>query len=208
MRKLLAINILISLLVAVSSCKNEEDQINGMCINNDIFTHTTNDIIAYSKVFIDKNNRFSIELPKDWMYAENIIDSVKGVVASDTTINFHQNGIVNVCEYKTHFTSLREYFAAEIENLDTDNHFNIIQIGKARINGLESFWTLYEEVKDTTSNMIENHKSLIYYVQRNKSDTFYLLETTVYDIENYQEKLRELRPILETFKIRVEPNKN
>ncbi len=136
------------------------------------------------------------------MFTENVIEAVKGVVASDTTINFHKHGIVGICEYQTHFTSLLDYFTAEVKNHDSDNEFKIFEIGKTNINGLESYWTLYEAVNDEFGN----HKSIIYYVQRNESDTFYLLETLVYDSENYKETLCQLRSLIETFKIITGPN--
>ncbi len=195
--------IVIALTIIINACNIKQDNINGLKLTEDFCECSIENLYPDRKLFIDCDHKFSIELPKDWMFIENLIDTVKGVVASDTTINFYKNGIVGICEYHTHFTSLLDYFTAEVKNHDSDNEYNIVEIGKININGLESFWTLYEAVNDEFGN----HKSIIYYVQRNKSDTFYLLETTIYESENYKEKFCQLRSIIETFKIITEPNK-
>ena len=52
-----------------------------------------------------------------------------------------------------------------------------------------------------TADRLGDHRGLINYLEGNKENQFYLIETTVYGLENLKDKICKSMEIIETFEM-------
>lgn len=187
--------IILAIFFLILSCSGEKSSINGLKLQDEFCDTLIHDRFPNKKTFTDKYSRFSIDFPETWHPYEDIIDTVHGVVAGDSSIDFAKLGVIGVTEFVNDFNSLWEYFKADISEMTKDTNFRIYEIGKSKIDTLNAYWVFYKAPEDSFGD----HRSIIYYIRRELTDTFYLLETAIYDSKNYRERLCNLKPILETF---------
>jgi hypothetical protein len=127
--------ILILVFLILNGCKNEPETIHGFEIK-DSFCGEYKDIRFPDKIkFVDNKNEFSIDFPANWLPEEDLIDSVHGVVAADTTLGLNEAFLIGVTEYSTKYSELRDYFSDELQSLILDPEFKAYEIGKSKING-------------------------------------------------------------------------
>lgn len=189
--------ILILFFLIFNGCKNEPERIHGFEMKDSFCSEAKEISFPHKIKFVDNKNEFSIDFPENWFPEEDLIDSIHGVVATDTTFELNEVFLIGISEYSTSYSELKDYFSDELQSIIIDPEFKAYEIGKSKLNGQETYWLLYE----MTADSLGDHRGLIHYLKGNRENQFYLIETTVYGLDNLKDKICKSMEIIKTFEI-------
>ena len=193
-RKLLIITYLT---IFFFSCTNPNETINGFTVNESSLIINNNTEFKSKTKFVDNQHEFSIDYPSNWTPQEDIIESLHGVVACDTTLELEEATLIGVSKQLAKSSNLDSYFKQELNNLTSDTCFKAYKIGKHKVNIYDAFWIISE----MTCDDIGNHRSFLNYVKGPKENEFYLIDVTFYNPDDLDNKISKSMEIINTFNL-------
>tara|TARA_B100000795_G_scaffold263581_1_gene242961 strand:+ start:582 stop:1169 length:588 start_codon:yes stop_codon:yes gene_type:complete len=184
-------------LLTIAQFSYSQGKIAGLEIQSDYFVNKTSQFSDSVEPFIDNQNHFSLNLPKGWLITEDVLPGVHGVSTSDTSklITFE---VLVVTEIKNSESSLFEYFKKDIEYHAPISKYNISEIGKCKIAGIEAFWVYSSQGKTE----LGPHHSVLHYIKKENSDFIYLIQIDTHNSSEFLKKISSYRNILNSFKIK------
>ena len=146
----------------------------------------------------DPGDRFFISLPYSWDIREHYSDTLYGVFASNfmsIPIDTADRMSIVVSGYLTD-EKLWNYYISELKQLKKDKKINVKETGSTEISGNDSFWIKF-------SQQLADQKvyNLVVYLKKEYSDEIYLIQSTVYDTQEYDKKFCYLKQVISSFEI-------
>ena len=187
--------VLFIIVVTFFACNSDNKQIHGLQLKGSLCTSIESDNFPSKIRFVDSLSHFSIDFPESWYTKKIIANSIQGVTATDTTYSFEEKMLVSVTHYQTAYRNLDLYFSDDIYSMQNAGSFQIHEIGKTKINDKDAFWVLY----DMSAENRTDYRGLVYYVQGNQKNQFFLIETTLYGTNDL--RMCESMEIVNTFRI-------
>jgi hypothetical protein len=182
-----------------SKCTDHKSKIAGIPVT-DFYNNCPDDFTEYGDMITigDPGDKFMIRLPYSWDIQESYTDTLYGIIASnrfDAGNDPKKFVLLSVTGYQT-IDSLYPYFLNEIKSLKKDKTMKVLELGTMEINEKETYWVKFES--EETDFQIMN---LVQYVQSNQEDAIYILQSSVYKSENYNEALCRLKRFTDSFEL-------
>jgi len=146
----------------------------------------------------DPQDKFMISLPFSWDIREHYTDTLYTIVAANfmsIPIEFIDRMSFTVSGYNTDKT-LDKYYHDELRQLKKDKSITVEETGPVNISDMNCFWVKFVQQVDELKAF-----SLVVYIMADKSGDIFLLQSTVYDANNYNDKLCYMKQLVNTFEI-------
>lgn len=186
-------------ILIAATCTDQKNKIEGIEIS-DSYNNCDEDYIEYGDMITigDPSDKFMIRLPYRWDIQENYSDTLYGIFATNhfEAGNNPENFLmVSVTGYQTN-DSLYTYFLKELKTLKKDKTMTVLEVGQMDINEEESYWVKFET--DESDFTIIN---LVQYVKSEINNEMFLIHSTVYKSDDYNNKLCQLKRFTDSFEL-------
>ncbi len=181
-----------------SGCRSDKNVIDGIPVTNYYDScYEFHDFGDLTKVG-DPQDKFMIALPYSWDTRYHYTDTLYTIVAANfmsIPIDLDQRMSITASGYTTQ-KNLEKYYRDELKQLKKDKNIDVEETGSTLIDGLKSFWIKFVQ-------HIDEHRAfnLVMYVKKEDSQDIYLIQSTVYDPVNYNEKLCYMKRLINSFEI-------
>lgn len=187
MRQLLYVFAFLVTLTRATSCTLEEkiplQDWNNLCGNENIW------IIDSLQEFLVPSTSARLSLPISWHTVFDSTDLTLGYTSIDTSQNYLRGVALTILENE--FYSLKEYFKNDLELIQNDHEYKLIDFGQFSIHDKNSFWILNENNFEDI-DMI----SLIRYFEIEDENRILLLNFFIKKSKNWKSQLCELSSLV------------
>lgn len=182
-----------------ATCADQKNKIEGIPIS-EFYNNCDDDYIEYGDMITigDPSDKFMIRLPYKWDIQESYSDTLYGIIATnrfEARNNPEEFLMVSVTGYQTS-DSLYPYFINELKTLKKDKSMKVHAVGQIEINEENAWWVKFETEESDFQIM-----NLVQYVKSEINNEIFLIHSTVYKSDDYNNKLCQLKRFTDSFEL-------